>query len=87
MSYDDWKLATPPEYELDSEEEDVRTYTQAIPDYADVMTLEDWEESVQCGAFIPNDGSGYWCKDGKESGDSVWSTDPEDATHVAWYNK
>lgn len=87
MSYDDWKLATPPEYEEGEVDEDKRSYNRPIPDYADVMTLAEWEEAVEHGSFVEYDGSGYWCKDGKESSDSVWDTDCEDATHVAWYNK
>jgi hypothetical protein len=87
VSYDDWKLKTPPEYEEMEVEEDKRSYNREIPDYADVMTLADWEEAVERGSFIPDDGIGYWCKDGKESRDEVFETDAEDATHVAWYNK
>lgn len=87
MSYDDWKLKTPPEYEEGEVDEDKRSYSREIPDYANVMTLADWDEATESGMIIEYDGSGYWCKDGKESGDSVWDTDREDATHVAWYNK
>ncbi len=90
MSYDDWKLATPPEYDYlgpEPGEEEMRKYGHAIYDFADVMTVEEWQEAVANGSFVEYDGSGYWAKDGKESGDSVWDTDPEDATHVAWYNK
>lgn len=65
----------------------MRAYTQPIRDYADVMTLAEWQEAVAHGSFIEYDGSGYWCKDGQESQDSVWTTHPGDATHVAWYNK
>lgn len=64
-----------------------RQYKEPIPDYADVMTLADWQDAVNSGMFIPDDGTGYWAKDGKESGDCPFSTPPEDATHVAWYNK
>ncbi len=66
------------------------TYVKA-PDYADVMTKEEWLESIRCGAFIPDDGCGYWAKeiDGSilESGVDCFTEPPDDATHVAWYNK
>lgn len=90
MSYDDWKLKTPPEYDElgpDPNEEEVRKYGRDIPDYAHVMTVTEWDQAVENGSFIPDDGIGFWCKDGKESHDQVFYTDCEDATHVAWYNK
>ncbi len=65
----------------------MRHYNQAIPDYAHIMTVAEWQESVDSGCFIPDDGTGYWCKDGKESRSEVFETPAEDATHVAWYNK
>ena len=51
-----------------------------------LMTVEEWltAKNVEFGNY---DGSGYWVKDGKESDDEVFSSEPEDATHVAWYNK
>jgi hypothetical protein len=64
-----------------------RKYDKEIPKYADMMTVAEWQESVEDGSFITYDGCGYWCKDGKESGDEVFETEPLDATHVAWYNK
>lgn len=65
----------------------MRKYENPIPDYADIMTVEEWQEQADRANFIPYDGEGHWCKDGKESQDSVWETPAEDATHVAWYNK
>lgn len=59
-----------------------------VPDYADVMSAEDWSNCVRVGAFIPDDGDGYWCKNGiYESNVSCWKPKPEWATHVAWYNR
>jgi hypothetical protein len=63
----------------------MRKYTHAVLEDAVTFTLEEWASSG--GGYIPDDGSGYWVKDGLESDDSVWSSPPEDATHVAWYNK
>jgi hypothetical protein len=65
----------------------VRVYASKILEGAEVMTIDEWYAHVVNGAFNECDGSGYWCKDGKESDDSVWSSDLGDATHVAWYNK
>lgn len=62
-------------------------YEGTIPEYADMFTVEDWSTFVKAGSFNTYDGTGYWCKDGKESRDEVFSTDAGDATHVAWYNK
>lgn len=29
--------------------------------YGDLMTIEDWEDSCDCGLFIDYDGYGYFC--------------------------
>lgn len=65
----------------------MRTYKNEVPEYADVMTVEEWLDAVNSGLFVTYDGSGYWVKDNKESNDEVFSSKPEDATHVTWYNK
>lgn len=63
-------------------------FKRAIPDYADIFTIKDWKEITESGGINSDDGTGYWCKDGKESRDEVFSgTEAGDATHVAWYNK
>lgn len=58
---------------------------------ADIFTREQWQKLVDYGAMIPDDGRGYWAKeiDGLffESKVDCFSAAPEDATHVAWYNK
>ena len=64
-----------------------REYCREVPDYADIMTVEDWKSAVADGCFCNYDGSGYWVKDGKQSRDEVFGTPQLDATHVAWYNK
>lgn len=64
-----------------------RIYSGDLPSYADLMTVEDWNQSVEEGWFISDDGHGYWVKDGMQSRDEVFSTPQQDATHVAWYNK
>jgi hypothetical protein len=65
----------------------MRNYKQKVSKFADLFTVEEWNESVEDGDFIDDDGSGYWVKDGMESRDEVFSSSQEDATHVAWYNK
>jgi hypothetical protein len=64
-----------------------RKYTQEIPSYATVYTIEEWKQVTDDGLIIPYDGSGSWCKDGMESDDDPFETPELDATHVAWYNK
>lgn len=65
----------------------LRQYDRIIPGFANILTLEEWQEWVATGNVMSYDGTGYWCKDGKESRDEVFSTPHQDATHVAWYNK
>ena len=64
-----------------------REYSESIDTHADVMSLEEWNRSVESGMFIPSDGVGYWAKDGKQSNDEVFSTEALDADSVVWYNK
>lgn len=64
-----------------------------IPDYADVMTLDDFIKACNQGCFIDYDGYGHYCLNGKESSITIH---PSDIYHnsirrefdsVAWYNK
>lgn len=64
-----------------------RVYETEVERFADLMTVEDWNSSVELGMFDNDDGCGYWVKDGLESRDEVFNSEQEDATHVAWYNK
>ena len=63
-------------------------FNESVDNYADVMTIKEWEESVNCGCFIPDDGVGYY---GTENAYSPkydsFGTPPVGATHVHWYNK
>lgn len=56
-------------------------------DYSDLMTLSEWEECVNAGCFIPDDGVGYY---GTEKSYSYkydsFGEPPVGATHVHWYN-
>lgn len=68
----------------------------------DLMTIEEYLGAVECGALMDCDGMGEPVKDGKvalvplneKTGwpDWIYPSDgidaiPEDATHIAWYNK
>ena len=57
-------------------------------EFSELIELEDWKESVKFGAFIPDDGDGYYVVDGKKTSVYVWEHPaPEGTTHVIWYNK
>lgn len=63
---------------------------KAIPEYCDLMELSEFQECVNCGDFIPDDGIGYYATSDRMSDLSVWSNQripPEWATHVAWFNR
>lgn len=53
-----------------------------------VVTVDEWVNNLKNNGYSECDGDGYWVKDGyvcRE--DEVFSSEPEDATHVIWYNK
>jgi len=72
---------------------DISTYD------GDLMTVEEFEDSVECGAFIDYDGFGHWCN--AETGKLLSDVDvyPSDVgslsyksqrvqwTHILWYNR
>lgn len=65
----------------------------------DLMTLEEWENGVECGLFIDDDGYGFFCypETGHLSDD--WCVYPSDIgtlrykaqrvqwTHILWFNR
>ena len=72
------------------------------PDEGDLMTVEEYLEAVECGAFIDYDGMGEAVRDGlageypvcPETGWPDWikpsqgvEAIPEDATHILWFNR
>ena len=65
-----------------------RVYNKPLPNYGHLMTIEDWKESVSDGGFIEDDGHGYFAKGNMYTyeGD-IFCNEPEDATHVIWFNK
>ena len=55
---------------------------------ADTMTKQQWLDAVEVGAFIPDDGCGYWGTETHYSYDfDCFNPAPEGATHVHWYNR
>lgn len=67
-------------------------YTEKIPEYGDVFTVEEFLQMVDMDCLIDYDGSGNPAKNGKMSKEYVYPSRarellPEDATHVVWYNK
>lgn len=69
-----------------------------IPDYADVMTIDEFDQAVADGSFIDYDGTGYAVVDNMESWIQVRPSDMLHRaqgfflkklgfTHVAWYNR
>jgi len=66
-----------------------------IPDYADVMTVKEFSDSVKIGAFTNDDGSGYYANPPLME-DHLNYLDCREIykgniktgfTHVAWFNK
>ena len=64
-----------------------------IPDFADVMSLEDFVECVKAGGFIDYDGSGNYCIDGKETNITIHPSDVKaeairwEFDTITWYNR
>ena len=62
------------------------------PDYRDLMTVKDFLEACEVGAFIDYDGYGYPVKDEKMMSNFIVLPSkrgeiPKDATHIVWFNK
>lgn len=75
-------------------------YSLDLPDFGDLMTVEDWLAAVKQGAFIDYDGHGRAVKGDKMDGRSMFLEDsgaiipsdgdsriPLDATHIMWFNR
>lgn len=67
---------------------------EPIPDYGDLMTVEDFIQSVASGFFIDDDGFGYWANSTHIlSKDPVYPSEvgfldcPTGTTHVVWFNR
>ncbi len=60
--------------------------------FGDLMTVAEYLECVECGAFIDYDGFGYAVKDGMVDEETFMYPSqrhelPEDATHILWFNR
>ena len=64
-------------------------FTEEIPSYGDLLTIEEWKDAVAFGGFVRSDGSGCWATvDKMDWASNVWSgPPPEGATHVVWFNR
>jgi len=66
-------------------------YTEAIPEYGDVMTVSDFREACGQKHFIDYDGIGRPAKGGKMMRKDIKPSDlpsiPADATHIVWFNR
>lgn len=67
-------------------------YSEALPKYGDLMTVQDFLETCASGGFIDYDGIGHPVKDGKmmvsfDVKPSKRKDIPKDATHVMWFNR
>lgn len=64
-----------------------------IPDYADVIPIQEWLMGVNMGCFNDDDGDGFWATQTHQLKDdhfNIWqdiANHPDWATHVAWYGK
>ena len=71
-------------------------FEKDLPDFGDLIPIEEWREEVDYGMFTDDDGNGHWVKDGKMTtgwGDNVCNLDYVEAaiefgiTGVMWFNK
>lgn len=64
---------------------------ESFPDYGDLMSVDEFAQSVEDGSFIDYDGYGYWAVADKMSDvvvrPSTVDDKPEWATHVIWFNR
>ena len=67
-------------------------YSKDLPDYGDLMSVNEFISGCESGCFTDYDGSGHPVREGKMAGDidvypSKMNQIPYDATHVMWFNK
>jgi hypothetical protein len=64
-----------------------------LPNYGDVMALNDFIETVKSGGFIDYDGFGSYVKDGKETNITIYPSDVKynairkEFDTIIWFNK
>ena len=64
-----------------------REYKRMVPDHAKIIPLEDWNLQRELGFYLSENGYAFWTRNGKQSHDDAFLTEPGDATSVAWYEK
>jgi len=69
------------------------------PTWGDLLTVEEFEDCVECGAFIDYDGFGQWCNPDANQLEDEIDVYPSDVgslpyksqrvqwTHILWYNR
>lgn len=64
-----------------------------IPDFADVIPIQEWLMGVNMGFYNSDDGDGFWATKTHQLKDddfNIWqdvANHPSWTTHVAWYDK
>jgi hypothetical protein len=65
-----------------------------LPDYGDLITLEEFIGACESGTFIDSDGTGYYATETQMSNIPAYPSDIivggiiyDDYTHVMWFNK
>lgn len=70
---------------------EVTNRLEPIPDYGDLIALDEFREDVESGGFTDDDGSGNWATETEMSDIDVNLRDltPPNPkfTHVVWFNK
>lgn len=99
LSYQEWLDFQNPEAEmLDSLSQEIRLIVEPVfedldPKSGDVMSLEDFVESVKNGDFIDYDGYGHYVRGDKESDVTIIPSDViankirTDFDTIIWYNR
>lgn len=65
----------------------MRHYWRTIPEWGWVYTIDDFRENVRWAKISPKTGYGYFAKEGLLSDAEAFDAEPEDATHVIWFEK
>ncbi len=68
----------------------MRKYNSEVPTIDEqfgpqLLTLDEWKESLTMGCYNEYDGDAHWMKDGLYSDDSAFNTEPLDATGVIFF--
>lgn len=86
------KPLTPPDFWNTDNKVDTQDL-KPIPNYGDLMTMEDFYDCVKSGLFIDDDGTGYYAFENAMTNvytnlnDVYHERQPKEYTHVVWFNK